>query len=1830
MRKFSRVGRLSALLTMSVVVGVLIVPTLASAAITCYGGTTRDLYVGVSDGEDIRNLQKVFNNDPDTQVWNIPGQSGYPGSETSKFGPRTEDAVKKFQVKYNIVTSGTPDTTGYGRVGSRTRAQLTELYGCGGGMTAYDYTDDGVTDKLDEFFLRDLILENKACPAETVCDVNNDKQIDVADVLALVAYLDANRPTITVTTPTASVQSGSAYTIRWTTAPRPIKSGVNIRILKNGAVILGQQFGRPSGNISYDYNNNGVVDKNDSYVLIDVALDPENHSCPVGKVCDLDGNGGVFGNDVIILVNLILNNTALPDTGSFVWNVPAHLTLGGGYQIQVVAENDASVVGMSGFFSITAPPTGTLTVTKNGNGTVNSTFPVGDIDCGATSTTCAHTYTTGTTLTLEATPDLGHRFVSWIGCVPLGFPAQCAVTVSSGSSRNVTATFELIPPVSAAFSVSQVVPIPYNTNATLVWFSTNATSCTASGGVGAWAGAKSTSGNQSIGPLTADTTFALSCTGAAGTDTKSITVMVAPPPVVAVSFRAVPSSVSYGNTATLSWSAPNAASCTASGGWSGTKAKTGTESTGPLTDDRTYGLSCSGLGSADPAYDLTNDGRVDAADATFLENVLLLTTSCAVSKCDLDRDGSINGGDLTKLIDVISRSIAEASTAVRVVPTIKITAPSAGVQLEQGKSYPITWTTEGSVGNNFDVIVLRNGTPVTSQRFTTTSATSPRAFIWNIPTTLTAGGGYAIRVEAISNRAVQGTSGTFSIVPQPKIQVTSPNSGTEAWNIGSITNPKNITWTSMGLVGTSVNIVLKRHLGVGLPSEVVGLLTPTGTANNQGNSITPQSNTFPWRLAENWLAAGGGYVIQICSISIPTLCDESDKPFTIQDEIPKVVFTADPTLTPASPYTVGESVVSYKASLQNNGIRQLSGLTLAAHIKQGGAGATVEFSLACRTQLPGIMAPGSCFSDNASQLLPIREGVGKFTQGQGNIVLEVKQGATVLATKSVTVQLYPAPSVQVLSPNGPASVNRFELGKSLPQPIRWKTQGLIDNVVIKIKQADPVPLYDFNNDSAVNQQDADVLTSFFARSSDNAECFAATGKNCDIDGDGELFGNDIVWLIGNILLADPLRYVDRVEMFDFSGDQAFNVFDTSALSQAIAGSGSLAGCFAQTGNNCDVNRDGTHNVHDGNYLINILNAPPPVTTLPGASILTNNKDKETIFPWTPEAPFVLPAGNYKIVVCDLSRPKVCDESDHTFLIYAGPPTITSPTGPPPSNVPIRKFFIQEDMNIAVNAWHTLPLTNYKIGLYQNNQFIYENVRDGGSTTIVPFSINNLLVRSSDGKRVIDVLREGQLRIAVSGALGGGRGFTNSAERIVQLEFNRKPPIFQEPTPAEGQEVNLGKVPIKIAATHDAKPKRYVLTLSQNLETVFQQTIDAQPDGSFVFEFTRTTLQQPSSPLSATNRKVFDTLENGPVLITLRGILRDGAASDPAVLTDVAERRITVIPVPPNFDLNGDGDIDIEDFKILQLTVLGERKCTDSPVTADKDCDLNRDGKVDVADLASMVSHPLYQKPQEPPPSLPAIGAPVKVPTITSPQSGAAWSTGTQIVIQEVAGATGYLVGFIRDRQLIYENYRDEGKTTKSLAIPAGVSGTRVYQVPAAAVSKFSAGPMTIVVRALVNNQWTDAAVIPVAVSGSGAVAPPPVTPPSSTGTPPPATQASPATDSTKVNVVSPKTGDIWVRANPQSIIFQPFPASTAYYFRFSGAQGGIRSKVIFANTSVSATGPELQKISNISLATTVDLRSYFIPRDTLNKLELGYVFLDVGAFVNGQWTLPTTIAITVR
>lgn len=129
----------------------------------------------------------------------------------------------------------------------------------------------------------------------------------------------------------------------------------------------------------------------------------------------------------------------------------------------------------------------------------------------------------------------------------------------------------------------------------LTWSSHNATACTASGN---WSGNQATSGSQMVTP-SADATYTLTCTGAAGSVAQSVTVTVgsAPPPAPpTIAITAKPTSVSYGGSSELSWNVLNATSCTGSGLWSGNMPMAGTQSTGSLTSSSQYALTCTGPG----------------------------------------------------------------------------------------------------------------------------------------------------------------------------------------------------------------------------------------------------------------------------------------------------------------------------------------------------------------------------------------------------------------------------------------------------------------------------------------------------------------------------------------------------------------------------------------------------------------------------------------------------------------------------------------------------------------------------------------------------------------------------------------------------------------------------------------------------------------------------------------------------------------------------------------------------------------------------------------------------------------------------------------------------------------------------------------------------------------------------------------------------------------------------------------------------------------------------------------------------------------------------------
>lgn len=85
-----------------------------------------------SSGDDVTRLQQFLARDP--SIYPEQTVSGY-------YGPLTEAAVKRWQARFNIVSSGTPATTGYGQVGPRTAAAMslqcsTYSGGGGGGGTA--------------------------------------------------------------------------------------------------------------------------------------------------------------------------------------------------------------------------------------------------------------------------------------------------------------------------------------------------------------------------------------------------------------------------------------------------------------------------------------------------------------------------------------------------------------------------------------------------------------------------------------------------------------------------------------------------------------------------------------------------------------------------------------------------------------------------------------------------------------------------------------------------------------------------------------------------------------------------------------------------------------------------------------------------------------------------------------------------------------------------------------------------------------------------------------------------------------------------------------------------------------------------------------------------------------------------------------------------------------------------------------------------------------------------------------------------------------------------------------------------------------------------------------------------------------------------------------------------------------------------------------------------------------------------------------------------------------------------------------------------------------
>lgn len=109
----------------------------------------------------------------------------------------------------------------------------------------------------------------------------------------------------------------------------------------------------------------------------------------------------------------------------------------------------------------------------------------------------------------------------------------------------------------------------------------------------------------------------------------------------------------------------------------------------------------------------------------------------------------------------------------------------------------------------------------------------------------------------------------------------------------------------------------------------------------------------------------------------------------------------------------------------------------------------------------------------------------------------------------------------------------------------------------------------------------------------------------------------------------------------------------------------------------------------------------------------------------------------------------------------------------------------------------------------------------------------------------------------------------------------------------------------------------------------------------------------------------------------------------------------------------------------------------------------------------------YTKNTPTPTTIPMPGA----PTMVYPQDGQQLDLegAYMFKVNLVAGASGYLFGLFQDGQMVYENYRD----TRTLSS----NGEFALWENNPFHTKFHTGPLSVWVRALINNQWTEARII---------------------------------------------------------------------------------------------------------------------------------------------------------
>ena len=463
------------------------------------------------------------------------------------------------------------------------------------------------------------------------------------------------------------------------------------------------------------------------------------------------------------------------------------------------------------------------------------------------------------------TGNLTNTVTYHITCSNSSGSASDSVTVSVGSQPP--------PPQNPTVQIfANPSSVAFGGSSTITWNSSNATSCSASGGANGWAGGTSLFGSFFTGNLTNTVTYHITCSNSSGSASDSVTVSVGsqppPPQNPTVSLTADDLNIDFNDSTILRWSSNNANFCTGSGGingWAGSKSLSSSFNTGALTSTRTYTITCSNdTGSASDSVTIqvdderdedepTVDIRADDTTVDFEDSTIVRWTSENADSCrgtggtngwagSLSRSGSFRTGDLTddetfRITCTNDFGSDNDSVTIRVEdeddddedrPTVNIFANPSSVSFNGTST--ITWNSD-----NADSCRTSGGT----SGWSGTRSRSGSFFTGNLTNTTT----YTIRCTNENGSATDSTTvsvgGNVPINNQPTVVIFADSTNI-AFNSSTTVRWNTTNATSCFASGGSVGWAGAKSIGPGsfFTGSLTGARTYTITCSNDVGSST--------------------------------------------------------------------------------------------------------------------------------------------------------------------------------------------------------------------------------------------------------------------------------------------------------------------------------------------------------------------------------------------------------------------------------------------------------------------------------------------------------------------------------------------------------------------------------------------------------------------------------------------------------------------------------------------------------------------------------------------------------------------------------------------------------------------------------------------------------------------------------------------------------------------------------------------------------------------------------------------------------------------------------